>query len=145
MPIRPERVEPPQQRLRTQPLSDQSRVFDQLVSDLATGVSYNIPAADAYFNVLSNHSYETVNLSTSSFIRRFQKKLKGNKVVVTKADMGNSVVLMSRDDYATKIKELLDSSGCTVASVNLPFSFPEHVQEIRFAVLKSSSKKFAIC
>ncbi|XP_036347364.1 uncharacterized protein LOC118756725, partial [Rhagoletis pomonella] len=53
-----------------------------------------------------NHSKE------SNIIKGLKQKLKNNNVITTKADKGNTTVLMNRDEYIQKTEQLIKETRC---------------------------------
>ena len=56
-----------------------------------------------------------------------------------KADKGNCIVLMDQAEYNRKVKDLLDSSKCTVAFIDSPFVFEAYVEQVPTAFHHSES------
>ena len=68
--------------------------------------------------------------STHSFIVNLKKKLKLNQVIATKVDKGQSIVLIHRSDYVTKLQFLTEYG----AQESPNFDFDNHVAKVRSTI-----------
>lgn len=59
------------------------------------------------YHIRSNVSLETSNNTGTQSIRSIKKKTKDNRIVATKADKSNTLVLLDEQDYRRKVGEFL--------------------------------------
>jgi hypothetical protein len=68
------------------------------------------------------------NIQEIRLIISIKEKLKNNNVVATKADKGNSIVIMYYDDYVSKVQDFISHSGAETAKDNLTNRFQADVR-----------------
>ena len=73
--------------------------------------------------------------TTTNGARGLQRKVKEEKLIVTKADKSNAIVVMERSLYDSKVYYVLQQCG---AKENSEFNFSNHVQEVRDAINDST-------
>ena len=95
------------------PPLNHNKALDTLVADLTVGLSRkNDFASLQCAEVIKQHPLDEVPRDTRQTIRSLQQKVKDNHLVVTKADKGNSTVVMDRSDYDDKLLTFIqDNDG----------------------------------
>jgi len=104
-----------------------------LTADLATRLKSNGNLVDqcADFVRNCNQKIDVIPDSTSKTIKDIRKEIKDHDLIVTKADKGNSVVILKRSDYRQKILEFLNSNNATQCDT---FSFSKLNDKVRAAI-----------
>lgn len=121
--MRPETLPPP--------LSEKN-VKEKLVADLAiTRPPLPNGVINGIVDVIHTTSIPLIDRRQKDALKSIMKKVKEENIVVTKADKGNTVVLMDRSDYTTKVNECLTSIGAVPAP---DFNFNKYNTAVRSQV-----------
>jgi len=126
---------------------NREKALMNVVGDLTLKISNGFNAQKKCAEVIHNTPLPVIEDSTKSVIRRVKQKIVEGELILTKADKGNSMVIMKESDYDAKVLEVLEKCG---AKVNEDFDFPAHVKEVRIVInrsvfiVKSPSQKKAI-
>ena len=115
------------------PPSNSQSVTYVLIADL-TVAHEKVTKYTQILSIIKENSIDHIPLQLSSAARSLKPKLKDNKLCVTRADKGNSVVVMKRTEYKTKVKNFIDSNGGKLCTLN----FSKFCQTVRKYILNLS-------
>ena len=116
------------------PPLNQKASIDRLIIDLETQVCFNNELIAQCADLIHNNPPEAANLNTKKKVRNIQNKLKEGNAIITKADKGQSLVILKKPEYHAKMLEFLHGSNATI---NPEFNFNTFVENIRKAINKS--------
>jgi hypothetical protein len=107
---------------------------DYVMADLMVGLSRKSElAADQCAEVLKNHPIDEAPPNTKAIIKSLKRKVKDGDLIVTKADKGNSTVVMDRTAYDEKIMTFInDNSG-----KKIDFNFCKFAVDVRRRIMDS--------
>jgi len=115
---------------------DQEQAFTNTIADLAVKIGPGKNPLKKCIEVICNTPIPTLDDSTRSLIKKVRRKIREEELIITKADKGNTIVIMKESNYEMKVLEVLEKCGATV---NEEFDFPAHahVKEVRKVINKS--------
>ena len=61
-------------------------------------------------------------------LNQIKEKLHENKAIITKADKGNSVVIIYEDEYIQKVKDSISNNEASETSEHITAKFPKHIR-----------------
>jgi hypothetical protein len=64
----------------------------------------------------------------NNIINQIRSKLTGNKAMISKADKGNSIVIMYQDDYNRKIHEFISNNNLQTSDTDITKKLPREVR-----------------
>ena len=119
-------------------------IFPKIISDIISRIepSKNLHAPIAE-HLRSNH-IPIIDTTTKEIVKNLKAKPKSTDTILTKADKGNTIVLLPRVIYDEKMSGMLTDFN---AKVNPDFNFPSPVKEVRKLinnsqhVIRPSAKK----
>jgi len=84
-------------------------------------------------HIIKNHPLDQIPTEMDAVIRSLRRKVVSEKLVITKADKGNTVVVMDGGNYNAKVIEFIQSNG----GLRINFDFSKHCREVRDSINKS--------
>ena len=122
--------------------------MDRLVADLESQVSLHGTFVQQCAPLINSIAPTVLDSRTRAITRSIKEKLRVNESILTRADKGQSVVLLQKSAYTAKILEFLHGSGTQIAPL---YDFDGYAQSVRTAINASqhilrleSHKKSAI-
>jgi hypothetical protein len=84
-----------------------------LMADLVVALEKetDVTIATKCAEIIRNDPIDEVPRTTSRTLRSIKEKIRTNDLIISKADKGNSVVIMSRTDYDNKMREFINANG----------------------------------
>ena len=99
------------------------------MADLTVKIGPGAYIHEKCVETICKNRIQCIDNNTKTVVRKIlKKKIMDEEVIITKADKGNTVVLMKRASYDDKVMDILDKMG---AHRNEEFDFPAHVKEMR--------------
>lgn len=113
------------------PLAE-NKIKDHVVADLiAAGPHYPDGASNRMAEILHHTNTPTADHKLRNTVKRLRHRIEEDDIIITKADKGNTVVVMNRVDYLEKTDACLSSINATAEP---SFSFNTYNEKVRRAV-----------
>ena len=117
------------------PPPNNDKTFKNVVADLACNIEVGQPIHEKCAAVLLNASELCPTNNFRSTIASIKKRINDNDLVVSRADNGNTVMILQKTEYDNKVYKVLNSCGATK---NAKYSFSAHVTHVRSAINNSN-------
>ena len=105
--------------------------FDDLAADLEIRLGLGENSSSKCADFLQSKTIPTVSTSEGMVIKKFQKKIDAENLVISKADKGASIVVMNQPEYVNSVINVLESSA---ASVDSSFNFSSVCRKVRVKI-----------
>jgi len=115
------------------PPSNTGSATDLLIADLTVALEREIHAPHTQIlTIIKSNPVDQIPAQLTSVLKSTtsKRKIKYNNLFVSKADKGNSVVVMKRSDYNTKVKVFIDTSG----GKRITFNFDKFCRTVRKSI-----------
>ena len=106
-----------------------------MVADLACNIDIGQPIREKRVAVLLNASELCPANSFKSAILSIKKKIDDNELVISRANKGNTVVILLKTEYDNQVYEVLNSCGATK---NAKYCFSAHITQVMFFINNSN-------
>lgn len=110
------------------------KAITNLVADLSIHPKVEV-LAEQCTEAIQSTPIEPIPLPTKRAMKSISQKVKSNDLVVSKADKGNTVVIMNRDEYDRKINDFLNGNNANLVT---GFNFSKFNATVRKAISMST-------
>ena len=92
--------------------------IQNLIVDVETQLCFKNELVSQCATLIQSTPVEEADHRTKTTVKGIKKKVTENELIVTKADKGQSIVIMAKSDYDGKLKQFLENSGAQLPSIS---------------------------